>query len=119
MRTFDDFIMRDFQYGKSDCCQFVARCVEEMTGINHAEKFRYSDEDGAASILERHGGLDGLMTDVFGESVSEPMDGYIALVDQPELIGVVWRGRIVARTPKDINDIPLDRAHRFWNPWLS
>ena len=114
INVFDEFIGRDFLYGDSDCCQFVGRWVEAMTGKNPAKDFHYTDERQAYDIIAEHGGFEGLMTHIFGEPIDDPQDGDIALVARPELVGIVYRGRIVARTQTDLNDIALSRAKRFW-----
>lgn len=114
--VFDKYIMREFVYGESDCCQFVAECIEAQTGVNPAGRFKYASEKAANNLLDMYGGLEALVTDVLGEPVDTPREGYVALVEKPTLLGIVHRGRIVARTPGDINDIPLSRARRFWSP---
>lgn len=119
MEVFDRYILRPFVYGESDCCQFAAACIEHQTGENPARGIEYSNEEQARALIRAHGGLCGLVSHFLGDPVEVPQDGYIALVRRPTLLGVVYRGRIVARTPGDINDIPLERAERFWSPWPS
>lgn len=117
MPMFNKFTGVPFEYGRTDCCQFVSACVEELTGQAHATSFPYTDQAGAEALLEKHGGLEGLMTHVFGEPVRTPQNGYVAMIAQPELVGIVYNQRVVARTMNDVTDLPIHRASRFWNPW--
>lgn len=108
-----------FEYGKTDCCQFVADCIREATGRDVAAPFRYANLRQARELLRRHGGLEGLATHVLGapdEGVPRP--GFVALVGKPRILGIVWQNRIVARTDNDLMDLPIERGIRFWNLWV-
>lgn len=58
-----------FKWAENDCCQFAARCVEVMTGVNFAEDFCYSTEFGAARYIRQNGGLTELITRLLGVPV--------------------------------------------------
>lgn len=115
MPFFNQWVMRPWQWGESDCCQFVGAYIEHLTGINPARQFLYSDEDGAFAVINEYGGLQNLVTHFLGEPTSKGRHGMVAMVGRPQLMGVVYRDRIVARTPGDINDIPLSRGVAFWS----
>jgi len=119
--VFQRYYGMPFEYGKSDCCQFVADCIEaiEPRYGDLAAPFRYGSKREAASILRKHGGLEGLVTLILGEpDEGVPRPGFVALVDKPRVLGIVWRNRIVARTKNDLMDLPVDRGLRFWNLWV-
>lgn len=53
----DAYANRPFDWGRSDCCLFVADVVQAMTGIDPAAAYRgrYSNETGARLALRRYG----------------------------------------------------------------
>lgn len=58
----------EFKWGTNDCCMFVVRVVEAITGEDHGKPYRgYKTAKGAASRLLKHGGVEGLATKEFGE----------------------------------------------------
>lgn len=116
MVFFDQWIQRPWVWGESDCCQFVGAYLEYLNGENPAKAFDYRTESEAQNLIDEHGGLCGLVSRFLGEPVSVGCHGMIALVNKPQLLGVVYRDRIVARTANDINDIPLRRGEAFWWP---
>lgn len=59
----------EFQWGRTDCCQFVGAVVLAITGEDRRELFAgYNSEMGAGRLLVEHGGMQGLLTHAFGES---------------------------------------------------
>lgn len=48
---------RRFRWGRDDCALWVARCVEAMTGVDLAARYRgrYTSAAGAAEALEANG----------------------------------------------------------------
>lgn len=56
-----------FAWGVQDCCLFVADAVREIHAIDPAEGLRgYRSERGAARILRRLGGIEGVAASCFG-----------------------------------------------------
>ena len=96
-----------------DCCQFVGECVETITGRNPADEFEYNSMTGAMRHIQRFGSLRKLLTHVFGR---EQPSGEVALLELNgrETAAIVWRGRLVARTPGGLMDYPLAAATCFW-----
>ena len=109
-----DYSSRPFQYG-DDCCQFVNDVVRSLTGKHLASAFRYKDEKTANAILDKHGGLEGLLTHVLGEPVNEGRVCLSRMSDGRDIAGVVWRDRIVVRTMTSLVDWPLSRGRLFWS----
>ena len=115
--VFSKYYGRPFVWGESDCCQFVGECLGFLTGTNPARHFRYASEEAANKLFDQYGGLEGLIRMMLGEPTTKPPEnGYVALLANPEMVGVVWKDRIVIRTSNDLNDFPLDRAKRYWTP---
>ena len=53
----DDYAERPFEWGRADCCLFIADAVQAMTDVDPAAAYRgrYSNETGARLALKRHG----------------------------------------------------------------
>lgn len=64
IKTFDGHAP---EWGTYDCCQFVARYVERVTGVDHTSAFQYTTEQGAARILVGAGGMESLISRFLGE----------------------------------------------------
>jgi hypothetical protein len=62
---------RPVAWGTHDCLQFVARCVQAMTGENPAASYpAYDSEDAAYQLVSEHGGITAMLTAAFGEPVA-------------------------------------------------
>jgi hypothetical protein len=80
----DDAAGRRFEWGSSDCCEFVARCAQAVTGLDFRSAFPpYHSEAEAQALLEQHGGIRGLLCAAFGEARprEDASGGDIVLVD--------------------------------------
>ena len=72
----------NFQYGELDCCLFAALVAEVITGKDYAAEFDYDSEEEAQEIMDEHGGLDGLLTNLLGEPTNkQPRPGDVVLLD--------------------------------------
>lgn len=108
------YAKQPFRYGTSDCCQFVGDCLQAVHGINPALDFIYSDEMSMRRQVAKHGSMDALLTATLGEPGTTPHEYDVALVEDQQVVGIVYKGRIVVRTETDVNDLPLYRSTRFW-----
>lgn len=84
IETFESAHGRSFRWGKHDCCQFVARCVEAVTGRDYTEIFPdYRNRSEAGLIISKYQDLKGLLTAAFGESAhpSKAQMGDPVLID--------------------------------------
>lgn len=66
-----------FTWGRNDCCLFAADWVRLCTGSDPAAELRgkYSSALSAARILQKHGGVRGIIR-TFGEPIGlHPIDG--------------------------------------------
>lgn len=113
----NQYAHREFRWGESDCCCFVRDCVKHATGRDIYETIQYQGKDGAKALIESRGSLYQLACDVFGEPINEPSDGDVGIADSPlgEILGIVFQGRFVVRTIKDVTDWPLSRCKAFWS----
>ena len=59
-----------FEWGRVDCCQFAGAMCFALTGEDRRARFSdYDSEISAALLLAEHGGMQGLLTHAFGESI--------------------------------------------------
>ncbi len=74
-----------FEYGKRDCCTWVADCVLELTGKDFIAEYRgtYKTEYGAMKVLARHGGMVQLLSKIYGKAirVEAARPGDIVVID--------------------------------------
>jgi len=93
---------REFQYGDSDCCRFVAHVAGEIIGKDLMAGFAYDDEVSAYSLVADHGGLEGLVTAALGVEPSNYYgNGDPVLVNLPiigDAMGVALSGHAVCLT---------------------
>lgn len=59
------------RWGEHDCCQFIARYVEKVSGINHAAGFAYGSKDEALRLLIEYGGIEGLISKCLGPLIEK------------------------------------------------
>lgn len=62
VRALNAWEKRSFEYGESDCCKFAAHVLTEVTGHDYIAKFDYRTEAEAFALVEKHGGLAGLVS---------------------------------------------------------
>jgi hypothetical protein len=108
---------RPFAYGSHDCLQFVARCVQAMTGVNHAAGFGSYDDPTA--LLELHGGVAGILTMLFGEpvhpSLAQEGDLVVAVIDGRESAGICTGSKFAfAREPQGLAFLPRSTLTGCW-----
>lgn len=76
-----------FEWGRQDCCIFVADWVTRLTGKDPAAEWRgqYKTEHGAALIINRNGGIMAFADAVFGNAcdVKLARRGDVVCVDTP------------------------------------
>ena len=88
--TVAEFRDRHLGYGQADCCQFVRRYVERVTGKDPAPDYGYATSEEAARILDHHGGVSGLIRVILGEPHDpEPGDVVVVHVKNEQSAGVL------------------------------
>jgi hypothetical protein len=78
--------------------------------------FNYRTRTEADKILAGFGGIDNAISNFLGAPVKAGRDGDVCTLDTEHGIAaaIIYRGRIIARTPSGLMDYPLTRARRFW-----
>ncbi len=74
-----------FRWGRHDCFQFISRCCEAVTGVDHREFFgMYTTREGAELLLLKYGGARGILAKALGEPAPNKSlagEGDIVLID--------------------------------------
>lgn len=117
VRAINSWRRREFDYGDSDCCSFVAHVASELTGRDYRSFITYNNEQEAYDIIRSHGSFGALMDSVFG-NIGEPIDGDPCLMNLPiigEIMGIKFKGGVVCVTKSGL--IKLDDRYivRSWN----
>lgn len=108
-----------FAWGSHDCALFAAEVVLAITGIDLAAEYRgYSTEAGAAKILKRQGGLEGIATRALGESrsplLARPGDVGLVMNDGRECLGVCTGATWHVPGTHGLVALPLSDAIKSW-----
>lgn len=108
-----------FVWGQSDCCMFVAKCLDAMKDTGYVSWIgaQYSDEASALRFIARHGGLKEAVTSILGDSVEgRPLRGNAVLFDGGDglALGICDGSDIVAMGPEGIKRVPKSAALAVW-----
>ena len=106
-----------FEWGTSDCCRFVASCVETRTGTNPLP-WDYKTEAEAEALIEAHGSLANAISALLGPPRDdEPQDGDVAMIRSGrDVAAYIEHGRAIVKTPTGISDLSLQRVLLHWRP---
>jgi hypothetical protein len=111
-----------FVYGKLDCCLFVAKCAEEITGVNYAARFNHTNAVGALAYINDAGGLENLVTDLIGapvEDLATLQDGDPVLIQLPvvgdEILAIFANGQVIAKQESGVIKLPAKTILKGWN----
>jgi hypothetical protein len=64
----NEWRLRPFAWGTSDCCQWVAEVVTAITGEDYRDLFpAYETQEDAEQILAQSGGIAGILASALGE----------------------------------------------------
>ncbi|WP_156811430.1 DUF6950 family protein [Cupriavidus sp. USMAHM13] len=111
---------RAFARGSSDCCMFVADAVLEMTGVDHAVRWRgaYSSDKSALRLLRDYGGVAGFARLTLGEPVAAMQAGRgdIVLIDAPEgeALALCLGSAIAVQARNGLVFLPMSAAKAAW-----
>ena len=110
---------REFEYGDSDCCQFVAHVLFELTGKDYIEGFGYNSEKGADEILAKHGGLESLVSFALQAFPSEDFgDGDPVIVNLPiigQAMGIKFGTEVICLTEKGMTKVSDRYIEKGWS----
>lgn len=107
-----------FAWGSNDCCLFAADCVKAVTGRDPAADLRgaYSDAAGAARMLAKLGGVDGIADqracDAVPPSLAQPGDIGRVTCDGRPTLAVCMGGHWLA--PGEHGLVTLLGVDRAW-----
>lgn len=104
-------------WGKDDCCVFASGAVEVMTGKRPLDKFTvaYDNERTGRALLQRHGGLARILTDLYGRSKQHGEIGYLAYSSFPDgsAVGIHMGTVAVFRGETGLVEVPLENCRFF------
>lgn len=122
--TVDAARRRDFVWGESDCCLFVADAVKAMTGTDFAARYRgkYKTRRGAMSLLKKidGGGVQEAAARALGAPLAHRLTarrGDVALIDTPDgdALGICTGCWIVVPRPDEgLASFPIGAARLAW-----
>lgn len=115
-----------FEYGETDCCQFVVNVASEVSGkdINlEMNGLVYSTKEEAKRLIKA-GGIRAQANRILGSECefTDAQNGDIVLVTIPisvdwvdnKAVGIKFNGRVYVRTEKGLMSVPRERAICAW-----
>jgi len=117
--TIDAHTDLPFEWGVNDCCIFVARVIDAMTGsvIEADLSAEYSDEETALAFIASHGSLEAAVSVFLGDPTSGmAMRGDAVLLDGGDgpAMGIMLGDVIAAMGPDGLVYVPRGEALMRW-----
>lgn len=107
-----------FEYGRHDCCLFVARCIDAMTDSDLAWTlaYHYHDEPSALAFIRHECGIERAVSGFLGDTVDGlPRRGDVAMVPTERGDGVgMCVGTTIAVAGDGVEFYPLSAALKTW-----
>lgn len=116
-RALNTWQRRQFQYGDSDCCSFVAHILTNLTGRDYSSLVTYKNQQEADFIIESYGGFENLIDDILGEP-GKPNNGDPVMVKLPVIgkaMGIKLNDSVVCVTKKGLGQFPSRYIIRGWS----
>lgn len=112
---------RSFEWGVNDCCLFVARTIDAMTGGDVEARISvvYRDERSAFALMAKHGGLFETATHFLGEPTEErAVRGDAVGFDggEGQALGICIGSTIVAMGKAGLMSLPRSAILKVWKP---
>lgn len=109
-----------FEWGTNDCCMFVFRVAEAITGIDYAKPYRgYKTSKGAARRLLKYGGVEGVANNSFGESkkplLAKRGDAVLVKSGDDLTLGICVGDKIAVVTETGLVLISMREAINAWS----
>jgi len=109
-----------FEWGTNDCCMFVFRVAEAITGVDYAKPYRgYKTSKGAARRLLKYGGVEGMATYSLGEPKKPLMAkrGDVVSFENKEdiALGVCIGDKIAVVSDAGVELISMKKAINAWS----
>jgi hypothetical protein len=109
---------RSFAWGEHDCCQFVARAIEAMTGVNPLATISYQSAKEALRLLRVEQGLLGAVTQRLGasKSVRLAMRGDVVLLagQKRDALGIVTGEEALFASRKGLASVTVLSCRAAW-----
>lgn len=121
LRALNKWERRQFEYGDSDCCSFVAFIANKLTGRDFSEYLTYASESDANKIIDSHGSFENLIDSVFGEP-QEASNGSPVMLKLPKVgkvMGIKLDDTAVCLTKRGMVQISDRYIIRSWDLWHS
>jgi hypothetical protein len=118
-RVIDEHRTREFAWGVNDCCLFVARVRDAMTGsdIESQILLQYQDQASAQSFIATYGDLKTVASKYLGEPVEgRAVRGDAVLVDGGlgDALGI-WDGKVaLCMGPRGLRELPRSEVRCVW-----
>ena len=107
-----------FEWGKNDCCLFVADAVKAMYGYDYAANLRgYRTRYGAARRLYKAGGLSTLIDSILSPTsphLARRGDVVMFSAQQGDALGICVGRRFAAAGPDGVSFFEIEHAKRAW-----
>jgi hypothetical protein len=110
---------RPFVWGESDCCLFVARCIDAMTdnALAYLIRERYHDETSALRFIAEYGSLAAAVSRYLGDPVPRrAVRGDAVLFDggEGDAVGICMGAKVVAMGPTGLRYVPRSEIKAVW-----
>jgi hypothetical protein len=118
IRALNEWEKRQFEYGDSDCCQFVSYVVKHLSGKDYAKDFEYYSKKDAFKLIDQFGGLKELITDILGEPSESLNDGDPIMSNFPvtgETMGIKLGEFVICLTEKGMIKMPNKHQVCGWS----
>lgn len=108
-----------FQWGRTDCCMFVARALDAMLDTTYAGQLQnlYHDEESALDFISQHGGLPGAVSVFLGHPTdARAARGDVVLIDGGEglAVGICMGGHLLAMGPTGLRILERSEIRAVW-----
>lgn len=107
-----------FEWGKNDCCLFVADAVKAMCGYDYAASLRgYTTRFGAARRLYAAGGLSALIDSILSAvnpNLARRGDVVLFSAQAGDALGICLGRQFAAAGPDGVRFFGLEHAKRAW-----
>jgi len=118
--TIKDHESLPFEYGKNDCCSFVARIVDAMCDTEHEKALlqNYHDEPTALEYIKRSGGIEKAVEAYIGiAKQGRPHRGDVVLihVNDRDALGICIGREIAVKTTDGVSYVDRSVLLKFWS----
>lgn len=109
-----------FVYGRTDCCMFVARCIDAMTGSSLVDQLSrcYQDQRSAKRFILAEGGIELAICGFLGDSTpganARRGDACLVEVEDGLGVGICIGPTIAVKNDGSLTPYPISSALAHW-----